>query len=64
MDIRGTTLEECETLEMAMGEHLRTGKIETPCPRCGKDLVFERNGTRDITHCQDSDCIGMVLIGI
>ena len=51
-------------LKTAMGEYLHTGKITTPCPRCGKDLVFERNGTRDMTHCQDPDCIGMVLIGI
>ena len=64
MDIRGTTDKEYATLQTAMGEYLHTGKITTPCPRCGKELVFERNGTRDMTHCQDPDCIGMVLIGI
>ena len=64
MDIRGTTDYEYEMLQNAMGEYLATGEITTPCPRCGKELVFERNGTRDLTHCVDPDCVGMVLIGL
>ena len=64
MDIRGTNDEERNALRIAMGEYLHTGDIKTTCPRCGKALVFERQGTRDLTHCEDPKCIGMVLIGI
>lgn len=60
---RVTTME-YDTLNRAVRQFLQTGKIQLKCPRCGKPLIYETNGSVEIIRCTNPACIKSVRRGI
>ena len=64
MIARNLTQNDKDALAHAMGEFHDTGKVKTVCPRCGRPLIVMEAGTRIYSHCEDTNCIGTMRIGI
>lgn len=58
------TASEYDVLNMAVTEFIRDGKITLRCPRCGKPLVYELNGSIEIIRCENPACIKSIRRGI
>lgn len=58
------TEKEYNALNKAAAEYLTEGKISQKCPRCGKNVKYESNGTLEIIHCEDKTCIKSIRRGI
>ena len=56
------TYEEFIAMENQFGqEHPQN---EPKCPRCGKKLIREQNGSSWIIHCEDENCLSETCRGI
>ena len=58
------TQNEYKTLDLAVAELLKTGKITLRCPRCGKPLIYEEKGSMEIIRCEDVNCVKSIRRGI
>ena len=55
---------ERDTLSEANREFIVYGSTMKKCPRCGKPLVYQIVGTKEITRCTDGNCIMLLAVGI
>ena len=55
---------ERDTLSEANHEFIIYGNTMKKCPRCGKPLVYQIVGTKEITRCADGNCIMLLAVGI
>ena len=55
---------EISILNKANGEFVQFGSTAQKCPRCGKPLVYQIVGTKEITRCADGKCIMIMSVGI
>jgi len=55
---------ERDTLSQANREFIEYGSTIKKCPRCGKPLVYQIVGTKEITRCADGNCIMLLAVGI
>ena len=55
---------ERNTLSEANREFIEYGNTMRKCPRCGKPLVYQIVGTKEITRCADGNCIVLMAVGI
>lgn len=58
------TASEYDILNMAVSEFIKCGRITLKCPRCGKPLVYEINGSVEIIRCENPSCIKSIRRGI
>lgn len=60
------TLQEFEFINSKCSEMKvdNQGKTSLQCPRCGKPLLLDRNGSSTEIHCTDPDCIKITYRGI
>jgi len=55
---------ERNTLSEANREFIKYGNTMKKCPRCGKPLIYQIVGTKEITRCADGNCIMLLAVGI
>jgi len=55
---------ERNTLSEANREFIKYGNTMRKCPRCGKPLIYQIVGTKEITRCADGNCILLLAVGI
>jgi len=55
---------ERDILSEANREFIEYGSTIKKCPRCGKTLVYQIVGTKEITRCSDGNCIMLLAVGI
>ena len=55
---------ERNVLSEASREFIEYGSTAQKCPRCGKPLVYQIVGTKEITRCADGKCVVLLSVGI
>ncbi|MCL1872921.1 MAG: hypothetical protein FWF85_02255 [Clostridiales bacterium] len=55
---------ERDILSEANRDFIEYGSTIKKCPRCGKPLVYQIIGTKEITRCSDGNCIMLLAVGI
>lgn len=58
------SVNEYDILNKAAAEYLKKGAVNLKCPRCGKKLVYESQGSIEIIRCEDETCIKSIRRGI
>lgn len=56
--------QEYSVLDLAVQEILEHGYTSQRCPRCGKELVYTLQGSREIIGCSEPTCIKSIRRGI
>lgn len=59
-----TTISEHKYLVQAENEIAKTGKPNKKCPRCGNEIIIEKNGSAYAVKCKTPDCIKAEFRGI
>ena len=64
VDTPPVTKKEYAILDLAVQEILEHGSTTQRCPRCGKELVYILQGSRETIRCSDPACIKSIHRGI
>jgi len=64
MAITELNIKESDILTEANREFIKYGNTSKKCPRCGRPLVYQIVGTKEITRCADGTCIMLLSVGI
>ena len=64
MAITSISDKERDALSEANHEFIEFGSTMKKCPRCGKPLIYQIVGTKEITRCADGNCIMLLAVGI
>ena len=64
MAITELNSKESDALAEANREFVQYGNTSQKCPRCGKPLIYQIVGTKEITRCVDGTCIMLLSVGI
>ena len=64
MAITELNSKESDVLNKANREFIQYGNTSQKCPRCGKALIYQIVGTKEITRCADGTCIMLLSVGI
>lgn len=62
--VKQISKQEYDSLNKAVSEFIRTGKIISVCPRCGKPLIYENKSSLEIIRCENPSCIKSIRRGI